>query len=128
MVGKIPWRREWLPTPVFLSGESLGQRSLLGYSPWGHKELHATERLTLRLLLLYRVPDLLLGTDDKTDTHSGQAPASNYVKHAGYQVGADAREESMAEAKGRVILVSGPCSLKISRAIYHLRHQGHGAG
>ena len=36
-VGKIPWRRAWQPTPV-LPGESHGQRSLVGYSPWGHKE------------------------------------------------------------------------------------------
>ena len=36
-VGKIPWRRAWQPTPVFLPGESHGQRSLVGYSPWGHK-------------------------------------------------------------------------------------------
>ena len=42
-VGKIPWRRAWQPTPVFLLGESLGQRSLAGYSPWGHKELDMTE-------------------------------------------------------------------------------------
>ena len=33
-VRKIPWRREWQPTPVFLLGESHGQRSLVGYSPW----------------------------------------------------------------------------------------------
>ena len=33
----------WQPTPVFLLGESLGQRSLAGYSPWGHKELDMTE-------------------------------------------------------------------------------------
>jgi len=32
-VGKIPWRRKWQPTPVFLPGESLGQSSLAGYSP-----------------------------------------------------------------------------------------------
>ena len=38
-VGKIPWRRERLPTPVFLPRRSGGQRSLAGYSPWGHKEL-----------------------------------------------------------------------------------------
>ena len=37
-VEKIPWRRKWLPTPVFLLGESHGQRSLAGYSPWGRKE------------------------------------------------------------------------------------------
>ena len=39
----IPWRKEWLPTPVFLPGEFQGQRSLVGYSPWGCKELDATE-------------------------------------------------------------------------------------
>ena len=42
-VGKISWRREWQPTPVFLPGESHGQRSLAGYSPWGHKESDTTE-------------------------------------------------------------------------------------
>ena len=36
-VGKIPWGRKWHPTPVFLPGESHGQRSLAGYSPWGRK-------------------------------------------------------------------------------------------
>ena len=36
-VGKISWRREWQPTPVFLSGKFHGQRSLVGYSPWGRK-------------------------------------------------------------------------------------------
>ena len=46
-VGKIPWRRDWLPTPVFLPGEFHGQRSMAGYSPWGHKELDTTEQLTL---------------------------------------------------------------------------------
>ena len=44
-VGKIPWRREWLPTPVCFPGESHGQRSLASYSPWGHKELDKTEWL-----------------------------------------------------------------------------------
>ena len=42
-VRKIPWRRKWLPTPVFLPGEFHGQRSLAGYSPRGHKESDATE-------------------------------------------------------------------------------------
>ena len=41
----IPWRREWLPTPVFLPGKSHGQRSLVGFSPWGRKESNTTERL-----------------------------------------------------------------------------------
>ena len=42
-VGKIPWRRAWQPTPVFLPGESHGQRSLGGCSPWGHKDSDTTE-------------------------------------------------------------------------------------
>ena len=50
-VGKIPWRRKWQPTPVFLPGKSHGQRSLVGCSPRGHKELDTTERLTLTYFL-----------------------------------------------------------------------------
>ena len=42
-VGKITWRREELPTPVFLPGEFHGQRSLAVYSPWDHKESDTTE-------------------------------------------------------------------------------------
>ena len=42
-VGKILWRRAWQPTPVFLPGESYGQRSLASYGPWGHKDLDMTE-------------------------------------------------------------------------------------
>ena len=46
MVGKIPWRRKWQPTPVFLPGKSHGQRSLVGYSPRGCKESDMTKQLT----------------------------------------------------------------------------------
>ena len=42
-VGKIPWRRAWQPTPVFLPGESHVQRRLEGHSPRGHKESDMTE-------------------------------------------------------------------------------------
>ena len=49
-VRKIPWIKEWQPIPVFLSGEFHGQRSLVGYCPWGHKESDMTEQLTHSLL------------------------------------------------------------------------------
>ena len=49
-VGKIPWRRKWQPTPMFLPGKSHGQRSLADYSSWGHRELDMTEWLLLLLL------------------------------------------------------------------------------
>ena len=44
-VGKIPWRRKWQPTPVFLPGKSHGWRSLTGYSPRGPKDSDMTEQL-----------------------------------------------------------------------------------
>ena len=46
-IRKIRWRRAWQPTPVFLPGESHGQRSLVGYSPQGHKESDTTEGLSM---------------------------------------------------------------------------------
>ena len=62
-VGEMLWRRKGQPTPVFLPGESHGQRSLVGHSPWDHKELDTTEQLTnlkfVAMLLLFYV--LLLG-------------------------------------------------------------------
>ena len=51
-VRKIPWRREWQPTAVFLPGKSHGQRSLAGYSPWGHKESDTTEQLSTAPILI----------------------------------------------------------------------------
>ena len=44
-VRKIPWRRKWQPTPVFLPGKSHKQRRVVGYSPWGFKGSDTTERL-----------------------------------------------------------------------------------
>ena len=46
-VGKIPWKRKWQPTPVFLPGESHEQRNLAGYGLLGCKESDTTERLKL---------------------------------------------------------------------------------
>ena len=46
-LGKIPWRRARQPTPVFLPGESRGQRSLAGYSLWSYKDLDTTNTYIL---------------------------------------------------------------------------------
>ena len=59
LVRKIPWRRKWQPTPVFLPGESHGQRSLVGYSPWNHKESDKTEWLTQHNITIVHSPWLL---------------------------------------------------------------------
>ena len=42
--GKVPWRKKWQPTPASSAGESCGQRSLVGYSPWDWEELDRTEQ------------------------------------------------------------------------------------
>ena len=42
-VRKIPWRRAWQPTPVSMPGESHGQGSLVGYTPWGRRDSDTTE-------------------------------------------------------------------------------------
>ena len=47
------WRREWLLTPVFLPGEFHGQRTLAGYSPWGHKESNLTEQLKIYIYIFF---------------------------------------------------------------------------
>ena len=50
-VGKIPWRRRWQPTPIFLPGEFRGLRSLMGYNPRGRKEAGMTEWFRFHFLL-----------------------------------------------------------------------------
>ena len=58
--GKIPWRREWQLTPVFLPGKVQGQRSLVSYSPWDGKKLDTTERLRLSLSFHTRLEKLTI--------------------------------------------------------------------
>ena len=50
-VRKVSWRRKWQPTPVFLPGKSHGWRSLVGYSPWGRKELDKLSNFTFTFIL-----------------------------------------------------------------------------
>ena len=52
-VGRIPWRRKWQSTLVFLPGKSYGQRILAGYSPWGCKESDMTENSTAAAAIQY---------------------------------------------------------------------------
>ena len=54
--GKVPWRRKWQSTPVFLPGKSYRERNLAGYSPWGCKKSDMTERLTLSVYLKQDFP------------------------------------------------------------------------
>ena len=67
-VGKIPWRRKWQPTPIFLPEEFHGQRSLAGYNSWGHKESDMTEQLILHFTSVYRVDSILLWQPEQSKT------------------------------------------------------------
>ena len=53
-LGRSPGEGNGYPTPVFLPGESNGQRTLVSCSPWGHKDLNTTEQLPLSLSSCYR--------------------------------------------------------------------------
>ena len=65
-VGKIPWRRKWQPTPVFLPGKSHGWWSLVGYCPWGPKESDMTEDSSLLLLR----PETMKLLEENKSVHS----------------------------------------------------------
>ena len=72
---KIPWRRKWQPTPVFLPGESQGWWSLTGDSPKGHKEsgmtehsLQETKAKNTYCMVLYRKNLLTLAFKDPNST------------------------------------------------------------
>ena len=55
LVMKLPWSKKWQPTAVFFPGKFHVQRSLVGYSPWNHKELDTTEQPSTRALNFYNV-------------------------------------------------------------------------
>ena len=55
-LGRFPWRREWIPTPLFLPGEFHGQRGLVGYSLWSRKESDMTKQRTLSLFWMFIIP------------------------------------------------------------------------
>ena len=55
-IGKIPWRKAGQLTSVFLPGESHGERSLVGHSPWGRKESDTTEETLAHTVLAGRTP------------------------------------------------------------------------
>ena len=78
-VGEIPWRRAWQPTPVCLPGESLGERSLVGYSPWGCKESDTIEQLSLFNLSIEDFSQQSLGSQTlaNQDSMTGNLTSSN---------------------------------------------------
>ena len=67
-VGKIPWRRAWQVPRVFPTGESHGQMSLVGYSPWGHKEWDSTEVTEQACTVYLEMISNRLGEERRSDS------------------------------------------------------------
>ena len=86
--GKIPWRRKWQSTPVFLPGESHGQRSLVGYKSMSCKELDATEQLS---------------THTHTHTHHTYTHAHTFILYKNFRI-----SHTGGTCKDTCLLSSGP--------------------
>ena len=109
--GKIPWRRKWQPTPVFF-GKSNGQRSLAGYSPWGHKKSDTTEHTcthththTHQVSLEPRVSEQRGGRAGEPLPTKPRATLILCLMRAGQKGGVAATETRGLELKGRAALV-----------------------
>ena len=81
LVRKISWRSKWLPTPVLLSGESHGQRSLVDYSPWGRKEGHKWVTNTSEIKKEWRMKRHTSTTTRKASCHPS-AEKKEHLKHS----------------------------------------------
>ena len=91
-IRKIPWRREWQPTAVFLSGESQGQRSLEGYSPWGRRLSNSLSRR-----LIQEAPP-------HQTTRGQHLPAPAHPRGTGL-----GEEAAAGSASSTAVSSSGPC-------------------
>ena len=83
-VGKIPWRRKWQPTPVFLSGKSHGQRSLAGYSSWIHKGVRhklATKHLQQQYIIIIGLQNIFLLNEGKNPAEITETILFDCVKN-----------------------------------------------
>ena len=101
-VRKFPWSRKWQPTPVFWPGKLHGQRSLVGYSPWGHK----------------RVGHDWACTHTHTHTHT-QGPTHPHLQLMGRQL---ISSSSTISAKAKSPSASHPPLLPCCRAYWKLRY------
>ena len=112
---KIPWRRKWLLTPVFLPGKSHGQRSLAGYSPWGCKKLDMTEQLLLSL-----VTEFCLFCNPRDCSRPGSS-VHGILQARILEWVAIPFPKGSSQPKDRACV---SCLLHCSRIIYHLRCLG----
>ena len=88
-VRNILWRRKWQPTPVFLPGESHGQRSLVGYSPWGHKGSDMTEWLSIAQNRSRKVNPKLTSAGIEPEKEVGTRTGAYYIHKLTWEIERD---------------------------------------
>ena len=97
--GNIPWRRAWQPTPAFLPGELYGQRALVGYSPWGHKESDMTKMTEHSPYALFQIGF----TEGRKDGEPLQAAPGKWVGGGGHSPGNQCPQASLqVQQNGRI--------------------------
>ena len=104
-VGKIPWRREWIPILVFLPGEVHEQRSLLGYSPWSHKESDMTGQLTQACMLYLLCTRYCARNRDLPRMNNKFLPSRGHIGKASETNNKNARLWPMSEGKERHLFI-----------------------
>ena len=125
--GKIPWRRKWQPTPVLFPGKSHGQRSLAGYSPWGHKESDTTEQLNTQITWKF---SLKLTVAMEAKVKIAQSVMSNFLQP--YGLYSPWNSPGQNTGVGSLSLLQGifptqgsnPGLLYYRRNLYQLSHEG----
>ena len=103
-VGKIPWRMEWQPTPVFLPGKSHGQRSLEGYSSRGLKKSHTTEWLTLSLSYIRVWMSVINKNHRNPFTHFMHILSTCHMRGIGLEGRVDGKKDIIHILKGLAVL------------------------
>ena len=113
-----PWRKEWLPTPVFWPGEFHGQRSLTGYSPWGLNELNMSD-----FHKIYYSVSFLLQECPNHVLFSEMYPAFLRSMHLGYHPTYNLCDVSTVfeiSFHARLYVLSAFCSLKLVQNTYYV--------
>ena len=125
--GKIPWMRKWQPTPVLFPGKSHGQRSLTGYSPWGHRESDTTEQLNTQITWKF---SLKLTVAMEAKVKIAQSVMSNFLQP--YGLYSPWNSQGQNTGVGSLFLLQGifptqgsnPGLLYYRRNLYQLSHEG----
>ena len=113
-VGKIPWNREWLPTPVFLPGKFHGQKNLVGYIPWGHRIRHnPSEQVHKQIVLLQHGAESSPKAKNLRHGSGSRAPVNEPKKRIERKCGVAGRVKALGPT--RWCLMPAPQPLALAR-------------